>query len=130
MFKTAVPYSGFHELVIAKPWCWARLMVDAVEGSDEKEKTGRSSLLTQPGKNRKEERVGLGLPVRADRLGDRNSGITILIPTRGKLGGAAPMAFTEQGVAMLSSVLRSRRAVQVIPAFSHLWQLPSTLYSL
>ena len=36
-----------------------------------------------------------------------------VIPTRGKLGGAIPMAFTEQGVAMLSSVLRSPRAVQV-----------------
>ena len=36
-----------------------------------------------------------------------------VIPSLGKLGGAAPMAFTEQGVAMLSSVLRSPRAVQV-----------------
>jgi hypothetical protein len=36
-----------------------------------------------------------------------------VIPTRGKLGGAVPMAFTEQGVAMLSGVLRSPRAVQV-----------------
>jgi hypothetical protein len=36
-----------------------------------------------------------------------------VIPGLGKLGGARPMAFTEQGVAMLSSVLRSRRAVQV-----------------
>ncbi|MEI8312107.1 MAG: ORF6N domain-containing protein, partial [Verrucomicrobiota bacterium] len=36
-----------------------------------------------------------------------------VIPSRGKLGGAAPMAFTEQGVAMLSSVLRSPRALQV-----------------
>lgn len=36
-----------------------------------------------------------------------------VIPSRGKLGGARPMAFTEQGVAMLSSVLRSARAVQV-----------------
>jgi hypothetical protein len=36
-----------------------------------------------------------------------------VIPGLGKLGGAAPMAFTEQGVAMLSSVLRSPRAVQV-----------------
>lgn len=36
-----------------------------------------------------------------------------VIPGRGKFGGAAPMAFTEQGVAMLSSVLRSKRAVQV-----------------
>jgi hypothetical protein len=36
-----------------------------------------------------------------------------VIPARQKLGGATPMAFTEQGVAMLSSVLRSPRAVQV-----------------
>ena len=36
-----------------------------------------------------------------------------MIPRRDKLGGAVPMAFTEQGVAMLSSVLRSKRAVQV-----------------
>ena len=36
-----------------------------------------------------------------------------VIPGLGKLGGARPMAFTEQGVAMLSSVLRSPRAVQV-----------------
>ncbi len=36
-----------------------------------------------------------------------------VIPSLGKLGGAIPMAFTEQGVAMLSSVLRSPRAVQV-----------------
>lgn len=36
-----------------------------------------------------------------------------VIPGLGKLGGATPMAFTEQGVAMLSSVLRGERAVQV-----------------
>ncbi len=36
-----------------------------------------------------------------------------VIPGLGKLGGAKPMAFTEQGVAMLSSVLRSPQAVQV-----------------
>ena len=36
-----------------------------------------------------------------------------VIPRRGKFGGARPMAFTEQGVAMLSSVLRSARAVEV-----------------
>jgi hypothetical protein len=36
-----------------------------------------------------------------------------VIPGHSKLGGAIPMAFTEQGVAMLSSVLRSKRAVQV-----------------
>lgn len=35
-----------------------------------------------------------------------------VIPGRGKFGGAAPMAFTEQGVAMLSGVLRGARAVQ------------------
>jgi hypothetical protein len=36
-----------------------------------------------------------------------------VIPGLGKLGGAPPMAFSEQGVALLSSVLLSRRAVQV-----------------
>lgn len=36
-----------------------------------------------------------------------------VIPGRRQLGGARPMAFSEQGVAMLSSVLRSPRAVQV-----------------
>ena len=36
-----------------------------------------------------------------------------VIPAIQKTGGATPMAFTEQGVAMLSSVLRSERAVKV-----------------
>jgi hypothetical protein len=36
-----------------------------------------------------------------------------VIPAVQKLGGASPMAFTEQGVAMLSSVLNSKRAVKV-----------------
>jgi hypothetical protein len=36
-----------------------------------------------------------------------------VIPSRKKFGGAVPYAFTEQGVAMLSSVLRSSRAVEV-----------------
>lgn len=36
-----------------------------------------------------------------------------VIPHKKTLGGAAPLAFTEQGVAMLSSVLRSHRAVEV-----------------
>jgi hypothetical protein len=36
-----------------------------------------------------------------------------VIPSRRSLGGSRPYAFTEQGVAMLSSVLRSTRAVQV-----------------
>ncbi len=36
-----------------------------------------------------------------------------VIPSRRSLGGHNPYAFTEQGVAMLSSVLRSKRAVEV-----------------
>src|SRR6267378_6994247 len=36
-----------------------------------------------------------------------------VIPSRRRFGGAQPMAFTEQGVAMLSSVLNSERAVKV-----------------
>ena len=36
-----------------------------------------------------------------------------VIPSRKSFGGATPYAFTEQGVAMLSSVLRSPRAVEV-----------------
>ena len=36
-----------------------------------------------------------------------------VIPSRRSLGGAKPLAFTEQGIAMLSSVLTSERAVAV-----------------
>ncbi len=36
-----------------------------------------------------------------------------VIPSRKNLGGYLPYAFTEQGVAMLSSILRSKRAVYV-----------------
>ncbi len=36
-----------------------------------------------------------------------------VIPSKKHLGGYLPYAFTEQGVAMLSSVLNSKRAVQV-----------------
>jgi hypothetical protein len=36
-----------------------------------------------------------------------------VIPHRKYFGGTLPHAFTEQGVAMLSSVLRSPRAVQI-----------------
>ncbi len=36
-----------------------------------------------------------------------------VIPSKSYFGGALPMVFTEQGVAMLSSVLNSTRAVQV-----------------
>jgi len=47
-----------------------------------------------------------------------------VIPSKQSLGGYLPYAFTEQGVAMLSSVLRSRRAVlvniQIMRAFTQL----------
>lgn len=50
-----------------------------------------------------------------------------VIPERRSLGGAMPMAFTEQGVSMLSSVLRSKRAIEVnigiIRAFVRLREL-------
>jgi hypothetical protein len=36
-----------------------------------------------------------------------------VIPSRKRLGGYSPYAFTENGVAMLSSVLKSRRAIEV-----------------
>ena len=36
-----------------------------------------------------------------------------VIPSRRSLGGSLPYVFTQEGVAMLSSVLRSARAVQV-----------------
>ena len=36
-----------------------------------------------------------------------------VIPSKSKLGGASPFAFTEQGVAMLSSVLNSKIAIAV-----------------
>lgn len=36
-----------------------------------------------------------------------------VIPSKSKFGGAFPFAFTEQGVAMLSSVLSSSRAIEV-----------------
>jgi hypothetical protein len=53
-----------------------------------------------------------------------------VIPSRRSLGGSLPYAFTEQGVAMLSSVLRSARAVQVniaiMRAFVKLRELMAT----
>jgi dipeptidase len=36
-----------------------------------------------------------------------------VIPSKSYLGGALPFAFTEQGVSMLSSVLRSKKAILV-----------------
>jgi len=36
-----------------------------------------------------------------------------VIPSKSNLGGASPFAFTEQGIAMLSSVLNSEKAIEV-----------------
>jgi hypothetical protein len=36
-----------------------------------------------------------------------------VIPSKSKVGGSLPFAFTEQGVAMLSSVLKSKKAMQI-----------------
>jgi len=51
----------------------------------------------------------------------------LVIPSRSNLGGSTPFAFTEQGVAMLSAVLRSERAVEtslaIMRAFVLLRQL-------
>lgn len=47
-------------------------------------------------------------PEEAEALVSQN-----VIPSKRSLGGHLPYAFTEQGVAMLSSVLKSERAAQV-----------------
>src|SRR5580698_3386455 len=47
-------------------------------------------------------------PEEADILVSQN-----VIPSIRSLGGSLPYAFTQEGVAMLSSVLRSQRAVEV-----------------
>ncbi len=36
-----------------------------------------------------------------------------VIPSKSNLGGALPFAFTEQGIAMLSSVLNSEKAIEI-----------------
>jgi len=36
-----------------------------------------------------------------------------VIPTKNHFGGALPFSFTEQGIAMLSSVLKSKSAIQI-----------------
>lgn len=50
-----------------------------------------------------------------------------VIPSKSRLGGAVPLAFTEQGVAMLSSVLKSKEAlhvhISIIRAFVQMRQL-------
>ncbi|MEK6646770.1 MAG: ORF6N domain-containing protein [Candidatus Firestonebacteria bacterium] len=52
------------------------------------------------------------------------------IPSKSYFGGAKPYVFTEQGVAMLSSVLNSKRAIlvniQIMRAFVKLRQILST----
>jgi phage regulator Rha-like protein len=47
-------------------------------------------------------------PIEVEMLVSQN-----VIPSRKVLGGSSPFTFTEQGVAMLSSVLNSHRAIQV-----------------
>ena len=37
-----------------------------------------------------------------------------VIPSRSKFGGSKPFAFTEQGIAMLSSVLKSEKQLKLI----------------
>ncbi len=43
-----------------------------------------------------------------------------VIPSTKVLGGAFPMVFTEQGVAMLSSVLKSEKAVEINECFEQM----------
>src|ERR1700730_5846784 len=54
----------------------------------------------------------------------------IVIPSRRSLGGSLPYVFTQEGIAMLSSVLKSTRAVQVniaiMRAFVQLRQFATT----
>ena len=53
-----------------------------------------------------------------------------VIPSKQNLGGAIPFAFTEQGVTMLSSVLKSKIAIEInisiIRAFVHIRQYALT----
>jgi hypothetical protein len=57
-----------------------------------------------------------------------------VIPSLRNLGGSLPYAFTQEGVAMLSSVLRSKRAVlvniQIMRAFVNLRRIALTYVSL
>ncbi|MFQ5963843.1 MAG: ORF6N domain-containing protein [Candidatus Scalinduaceae bacterium] len=53
-----------------------------------------------------------------------------VIPSKSHLGGALPMAFTEQGVAMLSGILNSERAIEanivIMRTFVQIRRLMST----
>ena len=69
----------------------------------------------------------------AFRLSRKEAGFLVsqsVIPSIRSLGGSLPYAFTEQGVAMLSSVLRSQRAVfvniAIMRAFVRLRELLAT----
>lgn len=57
-----------------------------------------------------------------------------VIPTLNHLGGAKPFAFTEQGIAMLSNVLKSKKAIQmnfsVMRAFVMMRQFALTYHEL
>ena len=57
-----------------------------------------------------------------------------VIPSRRSLGGSLPYAFTEQGVAMLSSVLHSKRAalanIAIMRTFVRLRQILATYQDL
>lgn len=64
------------------------------------------------------------------QLSDQETSLLLsqnVIPSPRSLGGSLPYAFTEQGIAMLCSVLRGKRAVQVniaiMRAFVHLREI-------
>lgn len=46
-----------------------------------------------------------------------------VIPSRSKFGGSKPFAFTEQGIAMLSSVLKSEKAIKINIAIMRIFVL-------
>lgn len=67
------------------------------------------------------------------RLSKKEAGSLVsqfVIPNKNFLGGSTPYAFTQEGVAMLSSVLRSTRAIEmnilIMRAFVRLRQLVAT----
>ena len=67
------------------------------------------------------------------QLSEREADLVVsqsMIPHRKFFGGSLPYAFTEQGVAMLSTVLRSERAIQmniaIMRAFVRLREIFST----
>jgi hypothetical protein len=70
------------------------------------------------------------IQLRAEEASALRSQIVILEPGRGKHRKYLPFAFTEQGVAMLASVLRSPRAIrtniEIMRAFVRLRRLLST----